>query len=209
MNNKTLNQLIKLYEDQITQLEVMSKIELGDDVIEEINKLKSELENTYTKTITSNNKQTAVEWLGQQIYDNLNDIYHESRNILEFVEKAKEMEAEQMEDCWRFGRGSYIDKEPETFEQYYNKEYGGETMTAGENTNNNPGNTTLNTYRKKPVTIEALQWTGNNHRQMFNFLGGEDTEYMTAVGTNFYIDWNKVEGGLVIKLKLKKILPPC
>ena len=64
MNNKTLNQLIKLYEDQITQLEVMSKIELGDDVIEEINKLKSELENTYTKTITSNNKQKAVEWLG-------------------------------------------------------------------------------------------------------------------------------------------------
>ena len=34
--NTTLNQLIKLYEDQITQLEVMSKIELGDDVIEEI-----------------------------------------------------------------------------------------------------------------------------------------------------------------------------
>lgn len=49
MNNKTLNQLIKLYEDQITQLEVMSKIELGDDVIEEINRLKSELKNTYTQ----------------------------------------------------------------------------------------------------------------------------------------------------------------
>lgn len=44
-----MNQLIKLYEDQITQLEVMSKIELGDDVIEEINKLKSELKNTYTR----------------------------------------------------------------------------------------------------------------------------------------------------------------
>ena len=43
MENKTLNQLIKLYEDQITQLEVMSKIELGDDVIEEIKKLKSQL----------------------------------------------------------------------------------------------------------------------------------------------------------------------
>ena len=41
--NTTLNQLIKLYEDQITQLEVMSKIELGDDVIEEIKKLKSQL----------------------------------------------------------------------------------------------------------------------------------------------------------------------
>ena len=41
--NTPLNQLIKLYEDQITQLEVMSKIELGDDVIEEIKKLKSQL----------------------------------------------------------------------------------------------------------------------------------------------------------------------
>ena len=41
--NTTLNQLIKLYEDQITQLEAMSKIELGDDVIEEIKKLKSQL----------------------------------------------------------------------------------------------------------------------------------------------------------------------
>lgn len=49
MENKTINQLIKLYEDQITQLEIMSKIELGDDVIEEINKLKSELKNTYTQ----------------------------------------------------------------------------------------------------------------------------------------------------------------
>ena len=41
--NTPLNQLIKLYEDQITQLEVMSKIELGDDVIEEIKKLKTQL----------------------------------------------------------------------------------------------------------------------------------------------------------------------
>lgn len=54
-------------------------------------------------------------------------------------------------------------------------------------------------YRKKPVEIEALQWTGQNHREMFNFLGGEDTEYMTASGVNFYIDFNKIEGGLVIK----------
>lgn len=41
--NKTLNQLIKLYEDQITELTVLSKIELGDDVIEETNRLKSQL----------------------------------------------------------------------------------------------------------------------------------------------------------------------
>jgi len=44
-NNQILKDLIKLYEDQITQLTVMSKIELGDDVIEEINRLKSQLLN--------------------------------------------------------------------------------------------------------------------------------------------------------------------
>jgi hypothetical protein len=54
-------------------------------------------------------------------------------------------------------------------------------------------------YRKKPVVIEAVKWTGGNHREMFNFLGGEDEDYLTAVGVNFYIDWSKVEGGLIIK----------
>ena len=54
-------------------------------------------------------------------------------------------------------------------------------------------------YRKKPVVIEAVKWTGGNHREMFNFLGGEDEDYLTAVGVNFYIDWTKVEGGLIIK----------
>lgn len=54
-------------------------------------------------------------------------------------------------------------------------------------------------YRKKPVVIEAVQWDGKNHREMFNFLGGEDTDYITASGVNFYIDWDKVEGGLIIK----------
>lgn len=54
-------------------------------------------------------------------------------------------------------------------------------------------------YRKKPVVIEAVQWDGTNHREMFNFLGGENTDYITASGVNFYIDWTKVEGGLIIK----------
>lgn len=54
-------------------------------------------------------------------------------------------------------------------------------------------------FRKKPVVIDAVQWTGKNHREMFNFLGGEDTDYITASGVNFYIDWSKVEGGLIIK----------
>lgn len=150
-----------------------------------------------------NNKQTAVEWLSQQILDNWNDIHHGARNIEEFIIQAKAIENEQIKHAYyvdRLTADVEVGLDPEfEFTEYYTQVYGGETMTAGEN--NNPGNinTTPNMYRKKPVTIEALQWTGNNHRQMFNFLGGEDTDYMTASGTNFYIDWSKVEGGLVIK----------
>lgn len=56
-------------------------------------------------------------------------------------------------------------------------------------------------YRKKPVEIEAVQWTGENQREMFDFLtGGEKTdEYMTASGENFYINHSKVKGGLIIR----------
>jgi len=55
-------------------------------------------------------------------------------------------------------------------------------------------------YTKKPVEIEAIQWTGNNHREMFDFLEGcENSHPMTASGKNFSIDFNKVACGLVIK----------
>jgi hypothetical protein len=37
-------ELIKLLESQVVDLTMMSKIELGDDVIEEIKRLKSEIE---------------------------------------------------------------------------------------------------------------------------------------------------------------------
>jgi len=55
MNNETTiklqQELINLYEQQIMDLTMMSKIELGDDVIEEIKRLK-ELTNTNMKEIT-------------------------------------------------------------------------------------------------------------------------------------------------------------
>ena len=60
-------------------------------------------------------------------------------------------------------------------------------------------------YRKKPVVIDAVQWNGTNHREMFNFLtnGNCPEEYMTSnfpiVSDNFCIDKWKVPGGLVIK----------
>lgn len=54
-------------------------------------------------------------------------------------------------------------------------------------------------YRKLPVEIEAVQWTGNNHREMWDFLTGKVDEHMTAYEDNFYIDHSKVKGGLIIK----------
>ena len=54
-------------------------------------------------------------------------------------------------------------------------------------------------YRKKPVLVEARVWTGENHREMYNFLGGNNDEYMSSTGERFYIDHDKVEGGLMIK----------
>jgi hypothetical protein len=56
-------------------------------------------------------------------------------------------------------------------------------------------------YKKKPVVIDAVQWTGENHREMFDFLteNAFDAEAMKVSGEHFYIDHNKVEGGLIIK----------
>lgn len=53
-------------------------------------------------------------------------------------------------------------------------------------------------YRKKPVVIEAVQWS-NNNRDMFDFLTTTVNQTIVGSGDNFYIDHNKVEGGLVIK----------
>ncbi len=56
-------------------------------------------------------------------------------------------------------------------------------------------------YRKKPVVIDAVQWTGKNHREMYDFLT-ENTfkeEGMTVSEDHFYIDHGKVEGGLIIR----------
>ena len=55
-------------------------------------------------------------------------------------------------------------------------------------------------YRKKPVIIDAVQWTGKNNREMFDFLT-QDTfknETMEISDKHFYIDRHN-DGGLVIK----------
>ena len=55
-------------------------------------------------------------------------------------------------------------------------------------------------YRKKPVVIDAVEWTGKNHREMFDFLTGTHDMPMTAGGQDFtfYIDHSKISGGLII-----------
>ena len=55
--------------------------------------------------------------------------------------------------------------------------------------------------RKKPGVVDVLQWTGKNHREMFDFLTGyqKQNEFMTAYGDTFYINHDKVKGGLIIR----------
>lgn len=54
---------------------------------------------------------------------------------------------------------------------------------------------------KTPVIVEAVQWTGENQREMFDFLTDykKTNCYMTASDDNFYIDHSRVSGGLIIK----------
>lgn len=56
-------------------------------------------------------------------------------------------------------------------------------------------------YRKKPVEIEAIQWEGGNYRKMFDFLtnGIMTDKPITTYEDSFYIDHDKVVGGLVIR----------
>ena len=53
-------------------------------------------------------------------------------------------------------------------------------------------------YRKKPVIIEAIQWSGINQREMFDFLTNKEkkNDAVTLEGDNFRIDL--VNGGCQI-----------
>ena len=112
MTNKTTQeQLIELYEQQIQDLVMMSKIELGDDVIAKIKELKSQI----------NKQQTAVEYLVEQ----LKRIGFSTNNLIEFENEviiAKEMEKEQHENTWYAGDEDGVIF---AFEYYWNETYGG------------------------------------------------------------------------------------
>jgi len=77
-------------------------------------------------------KQTAVEWLSQQILDNWNDIHHGARNVEEFIIQAMAMEREQMGEAFdesRLTNQWCILTESafqyKSFEDYYNDTYKG------------------------------------------------------------------------------------
>ena len=69
-------------------------------------------------------------------------------------------------------------------------------------------------YRKKPVVIDALQWTGKNKREMFDFMTDYQCtdQYVSAEGKNFYIDHLGLEKfllSLVIISRCSHSRPPC
>ena len=56
-------------------------------------------------------------------------------------------------------------------------------------------------YETKPATINALRCTGENQRDMFDFLTDykKVDDYMTPSGDHFIIDHNEVQGGLCLR----------
>ena len=54
-------------------------------------------------------------------------------------------------------------------------------------------------YRKRPVVIDALLWNGEDHRGMYEFLGGDPENRIEVSNDNFNIDHGLVRGGLIIK----------
>ena len=51
------------------------------------------------------------------------------------------------------------------------------------------------TFRKKPVIIEAIQWTGNNLQEIIAFLGDSNIQN----DKNHYLEESRLPGGLIIK----------
>jgi hypothetical protein len=79
------------------------------------------------------NKQTAVEWLEEQI--NLTFYVAEASEINKRFEivfrKAKQMEKEQHSETWKRGSYSLLEhRSGKDFEQYYNETYANDTTTG-------------------------------------------------------------------------------
>lgn len=122
---QAIKKLIRVYEDQITQLTEMSKIELGDDVIEEIHKLKDELLGPESPT----KKQTAVELLFLEFKTLAENMRKggdaSSAALIDFLcereDVAKAKEKDQIVDAWNSAYGGDSHHDGESF---YSEEYG-------------------------------------------------------------------------------------
>ena len=69
-------------------------------------------------------KQTAVEWLVEQIKSDQNQKALSASEWMEVIEQAKEMEREQIEEAYNNGCEERHN-EPVNGEQYYNETYKG------------------------------------------------------------------------------------
>lgn len=81
----------------------------------------------------SNNKQTAVEWLVEQLEGDDSKIARVIglKKYNSLIQQAKEMHKQQKMQCWetahqagRFEGKGIAEENWQTFEQYYNEEYG-------------------------------------------------------------------------------------
>ncbi|MGL6201137.1 MAG: hypothetical protein ACRC3H_19630 [Lachnospiraceae bacterium] len=58
-------------------------------------------------------------------------------------------------------------------------------------------------YRKKPVEVEAVQWTGNNEQEIYTFCGGnalkDATDFLEGKPTMMAINESEFERTLVIR----------
>ena len=83
--------------------------------------------NTTTKPLNQNNmKQTAVEWLVEQI--TLPEYGDNPQWVQDAIQQAKEMEKEQIINTYRDGRSDQQSEKPSRFynrmaEQYYNETF--------------------------------------------------------------------------------------
>jgi FtsZ-binding cell division protein ZapB len=70
----------------------------------------------------TNNKQTAVEWVIEQLTPSIS---LQQKHIDELKEKAKEMEKEQIKDAYFIGGHDIKNNRYRGMQEYYNETYGG------------------------------------------------------------------------------------
>jgi hypothetical protein len=69
-------------------------------------------------------KQTAIDWLGEQVKSKENQKSFSILQWLKIIEKAKEMEKEQIEEAWKRGNLPTSLGRVLTEKDYYNETYG-------------------------------------------------------------------------------------